>query len=91
MENNLLTSPVVRQCELTAIRARIVLCLTDIRRIALESRTPGIADVFIDTVAMTVQFKEPWYREVLPLRVVVVDTKEIGWSVLVVFHKMEAP
>ena len=91
MEQHLLTFPVIRQRELLTIGTRVVLCLTNKRRIALERGTPCIADILVDAVAMTVQLKQSWHREILPLRVVVVQCPEACRGILMVLYKLEAP
>ena len=40
---------------------------------------------------MTVQFKQAWNREILPLGIIVVGTIERGRSILMVLHKAETP
>ena len=40
---------------------------------------------------MAIEFKEPWYREQLPLRVVIGSLEEILGSILMILHKAESP
>ena len=91
VEQHLLALPTVGQRECTAVRARIVLRLADVWRIGFEGRTPGIAEVLVDGVAVSVQLKQSWYWEVLPLRVVIVQRPESLGGVLMILDKTEAP
>ena len=67
VEEHLLTVPVCRQFEGTAVGTGVVVRLADIRGIALEGRSPGIADVLVDLVSIAIQFEEARYGEVHPL------------------------
>ena len=91
MIEHLLPLPVCWQFEGSAIRAGIVIRLADIRWIALEGRTPGIADILINPVAITIDLKETGYREVHPLRIVVLQSEKILRCILMVFDKVEFP
>ena len=91
MEQYLLPLPAFRQCEHTTIGAGIVLRLANGRRIVLEGRTPGIADILVDTVAMTIELEESGNRKILPLRVIILHLIEIARGILMILHKVEAP
>ena len=91
MEEHLLPFPVGRQIKRATIRTRIVVRLADIRGIALKGRTPGIADILIDLVAIAVEFEETRHWEIHPFRVVVLQREEILRGILMVLHKTESP
>ena len=91
MEINLLSLPILRQAERAAVRARIVVGLPDVGRVALEGGTPGIAHVLIGLVAIAVQLEEPGHGEVGPLRVVILQREEVLRRILMVLHKAELP
>ena len=91
MEQHLLAVPVVWQYELLAVGTRIVLRLTNVGRITFKGGTPCIAHILVNAVTMTIQLKESWHREVLPLGVVVVQCPEAFGSILMVLHELEAP
>ena len=91
MEEYFLSFPVLRQVERPAIRTRVVVGLTDIRWIALESRTPGIADVLVDLVTIAVHLKQPRHRKVRPLRVIVLQGEEPHRHILMILHEVKLP
>ena len=91
VEQHLLATPPLRQLELAAIAARIVLRLADVGRIVVEGGVPGIVDVLVDGIAVTIELEESWNGEILPRGVIVVGTEETGRSILMVLHKTEAP
>ena len=66
MEEHVLSCPIIRQCELTTIGAGVVVLFADIRRFALESGGPGIADVTVDLIAIAIDFKQSRHWEVHP-------------------------
>ena len=91
VEEHLLTVPVSRQFEGTAVGTGVVVRLADIRGIALEGRSPGIANVLVDLVAIAIQFEEARHGEVHPLRIVILQRIEAFRGILMVFHKIELP
>ena len=91
VEEHLLTVPVSRQFEGTAVGTGVVVRLADIRGIALEGRSPGIANVLVDLVAIAIQFEEARHGEVHPLRIVILQRIEAFRGILMVFHEMELP
>ena len=91
MKEHLHPLPVGRKVETATIRACIVIRLTDIWRIRFEGRAPGIADILVDSVAISIQFEESWYGEIHPLGVVVLQCEEILRRILMIFHETEFP
>ena len=67
VKQHLLPLPTGGQHELTAIGTGVVLRLADVWWIGVKGGRPGITDVLIDTVAVTIQFEKPGNGEVLPL------------------------
>ena len=57
---------------------RQVIEFVDIRRIWIKLGSPGITDILIGSVAIAIQFKKARYRKILPLRIIIVGSKEIG-------------
>ena len=91
MEQHLLAWPIVGQYKFTTIRTCIILCLTDIRRIALESCRPCITNILVDSVSVSVQFKQSWDWKIFPLWIVIPHTEEVCRGILMVLHKTETP
>ena len=67
VEIHILTLPVLRKLERTAIRTRIVVELADVRRVRVKLSCPGISDVLIGSITISVQLKQTRHREILPL------------------------
>ena len=91
MEEHLHPLPVGWQIKRTTIRTRIIVRLTDIRGITLKGRTPGIANVLLDLVAIAVQLEESRHGEIHPLGVVVLQGIKILRRILMVLHETELP
>ena len=91
VEEHLLTFPISRKVEGTAITARIVIRLTDIGRIRLEGRSPGIAHILIDHITIAIHLEKPWHRKIFPLRIIVLQRKEVLRRILMIFHEIELP
>ena len=91
MEEYLLVFPVLWQIEGSAIRTCIIVGFADIRGIVFKGRTPSIADVLVNLVAIAIQLKESWYREIHPFRVVELQAEEIFGCILVILHEIESP
>ena len=60
-------------------------------RCSVEVSSPGVADVQVDRVAVSVQFPYTWHSHASPRSVVVVCTIEIAWSLVCVSHPVEFP
>ena len=91
MEKHLLAVPRGGQFEGTAVRAGVIVGLADERRIAPEGGAPGVAHVLIGFVAIALNLEESGHGEVHPLRVVILQGKEVFGCLVVVFDKAEAP
>ena len=91
MKQHLLALPTVGQRELTTIGTGIILSFTYIGWISIECVRPGITNVLVDTVAMSVQLEQSRHREVLPLGVIIPKAEEVFRSILMVLHKTETP
>ena len=91
MEIHILALPVLRQVKGAAIGTRIVIEFADIRRIWIKLGSPGITDILIGSVAIAIQFKQARYRKILPLRIIIVGSKEIGRTLVVVLDEIKFP
>ena len=91
MEINILALPVCWKFEGAAIRAGVVVEFADVRRIWIKLGSPCITDVLIGTVAIAIEFEQSRYREVLPLRIIILDSKEVGRTLVVILHEVELP
>ena len=91
MEIDLLSLPVCRHLDGTAVRPRVVVLLLHEGGIGMELRGPGIANIFIDRVAVAVEFKQSGHREEFPAAVVVASLEEVLGSIIVMEGEMELP
>ena len=67
MKEDILTIPIGRQFECTAIRSRVIIGFTDERWIGLEGRTPSITYVFIDFITIALNLKESGHGKINPV------------------------
>ena len=91
MEIDILALPVLRKFESTTIRTRIVVEFADVWRIRIKLGFPGITYILVGGISITVQFEQPRYREILPLRIVIVGCKEVGRTLVVILHEVKLP
>ena len=91
MEIDILALPVLRKFEGTAIRTRIVVEFTDVWRVRIKLGCPGITYILVGGITITIQFEQPRNREILPLRIIVVDSKEVGRTLVVILHEVKLP
>ena len=91
MSNNLLTVPVVWYADSTTIRTNMVLLNWNLWRIILEVITPCKANVHIDRITIAIHLPDARNREVLPLGIIVISTKEIRWALISILNPVELP
>ena len=91
VEVYLLPFPACGQIECTAIRASVVIGLSDVWRVVLECGTPRVTYVLIYLVTIALNLKQSGHGEVGPLRVVVLQGIESLRRILMVLNEVELP
>ena len=88
---DVLAAPRCRDVERAAVGTHMVLGIGHIGRIVPEITAPGIADIHIDGVAVTVQLPHPRHGHAAPRRIVVVDGPDAGRTLRSVAYPVEFP
>ena len=79
MSEYLFSFPVCRNHDLFTVRTYVVVFRRNFRRVVLELASPRIPDIHIDRVAITVQFPQAGYFQIIPSLVVEVHlVKSVG-------------
>ena len=69
----------------------MVLLDGNVRRIVFEPAPPGVTDVEVDRIAVSVQLPESRHGHVVPAFVVVADAEKVRRSLVGVAHPVEFP
>ena len=91
MCDDLLARPCSRDVDRAAVGTHVVLLDGNVRRIVFEPAPPGISDVEVDRVAVTVQFPESRDLHVVPAFVVESDLEKVRRTLVGIAHPVEFP
>ena len=91
MSEYLFSFTVCRNHDLFTVRTYVVVFRRNFRRVVLELASPRIPDIHIDRVAITVQFPQAGYFQIIPSLVVEVHLVKICRAHICIFYPEEFP
>ena len=91
MRDDLPAGPCRGDVDRTAVGTHVVLLDGNVRRIVFEPAPPGVTDVEVDRIAVSVQLPESRHGHVVPAFVVVADAEKVRRSLVGVAHPVEFP
>ena len=91
MGNNIFTFPIGRNSDFTTVGADVIIGNRYMRRVILELVTPGIADIYINGVAIAVQLPYTGHRYIAPSLDVKPRLPIINGTGIGIFHPKELP
>ena len=91
MKEYILTFPRLVKFKGTSVLAHIVMPVSRERRIVLVLSLPGIADVQVDRISITVKFPKARYRDLIPGTVIIGCRIEVHRSGIHILAPLEVP
>ena len=91
MHINLFALPICGNFHHLTVRTRVVVLLLNVGRVLLKLSCPGVANILVNGVAISVELEKSRHGEVLPKGIVEIRSVEILWTVVMMRHELEFP